>query len=69
MLILGMRAKNRSGNRNYMTSRERCFEASFYELCKALFKFCFFEEFNIGNHVASITLGKGKKPLFTGPGK
>ena len=52
-----------------MTSRERCFEASFYELCKALFKFCFFEEFNIGNHVASITLGKGKKPLFTGPGK
>ena len=44
-----------------MTSRERCFEASFYELRKALFKFCFFEEFNIRNHVASITLGKEKK--------
>ena len=51
-----------------MTSRERCFEASFYELRKALFKFCFFEEFNIRNHVASITLGKEKNPLFT-PGK
>ena len=53
-----------------MTSRERCFEASFYELRKALFKFCLFEEFDIRNHVVSITLGiKGKKPLFTGPGK
>ena len=47
-----------------MTDRERCFEASFYELRKALFKFCFFEEFNIRNHVASITLGKEKKPLL-----
>ena len=51
-----------------MTSHER-FEASFYELRKALFKFCFFEEFNIRNHVASITLGKGKKTSVYRPRK
>ena len=50
-----------------MTSRERCFKASFYELRKALFKFCLFEEFDIRNHVASITLGKEKNLCLPAP--
>ena len=60
MLILGMQAKTGAGNGNFMTSRERCFEASFMN-CVRLSSNFVFEEFNIRKHVVLITLSKKKK--------